>query len=203
MTRAAALNRVPLNVLYSVGLTETGRTGELSPYDMNIDGKAIHSASAAEAMTRFNQAKARGAKLIDVGCMQINHHWHSADFASLSEMFNPVRLDDPPLPAERPRVRGPAAKSGRDHVADDRADVSALHRRIVWPGVIARDRQGQGPLLAAKEASPASCSSPSRRTEGGSCCDPSRDSEPSPSHTSSSSSRSHARRRRECATPSC
>ena len=38
----------------------------------------------------------------------------------------------------------------------------------------------------------ASCSSPSRRTEGGSCCDPSRDSEPSPSHTSSSSSRSHA-----------
>ena len=151
MTRAAALNRVPLNVLYSVGLTETGRTGELSPYDMNIDGKAIHSASAAEAMTRFNQAKARGAKLIDVGCMQINHHWHSADFASLSEMFNPVRLDDPPLPAERPRVRGPAAKSGRDHVADDRADVSALHRRIVWPGVVARDRQGQGPLLAAKD----------------------------------------------------
>ena len=140
MTRAAALNRVPLNVLYSVGLTETGRTGELSPYDMNIDGKAIHSASAAEAMTRFNQAKARGAKLIDVGCMQINHHWHSADFASLSEMFNPVRLDDPPLPAERPRVRGPAAKSGRDHVADDRADVSALHRRIVWPGVVARDK---------------------------------------------------------------
>ena len=31
MTRAAALNGVPLNVLYSVGLTETGRRGELSP----------------------------------------------------------------------------------------------------------------------------------------------------------------------------
>jgi soluble lytic murein transglycosylase-like protein len=91
MTRAAALNGVPLNVLYSVGLTETGRTGELSPYDMNIDGKAIHSASAAEAMARFDQAKARGAKLIDIGCMQINYHWHSADFASLSEMFDPVR----------------------------------------------------------------------------------------------------------------
>jgi hypothetical protein len=30
MTRAAALHGVPLNVLYSVGLTETGR-GELSP----------------------------------------------------------------------------------------------------------------------------------------------------------------------------
>jgi soluble lytic murein transglycosylase-like protein len=91
MTRAAALNDVPLNVLYSVGLTETGRKGELSPFDMNIDGKDVHSTSAAEAMARFDQAKARGAKLIDIGCMQINHHWHAADFASLREMFDPVR----------------------------------------------------------------------------------------------------------------
>ena len=83
MTRAAALNGVPLNVLYSVGLTETGRKGELSPYDMNIDGKAVHSTSLAEAMARFAQAESAGAKLIDIGCMQINHRWHGADFASL------------------------------------------------------------------------------------------------------------------------
>ena len=31
MTRAAALNGVPLNVLYSVGLTETGRRGSSAP----------------------------------------------------------------------------------------------------------------------------------------------------------------------------
>ena len=61
MTRAAALHGVPLNVLYSVGLTETGRRGELSPYDMNVDGQAVHSASLAEAMARFAQAKGRGA----------------------------------------------------------------------------------------------------------------------------------------------
>jgi hypothetical protein len=64
MTRAAALNGVPLNVLYSVGLTETGRKGELSPYDMNIDGKDVHSATLAEAMASFAGAKAQGAKLI-------------------------------------------------------------------------------------------------------------------------------------------
>jgi soluble lytic murein transglycosylase-like protein len=91
MTRASALHGVPLNVLYSVGLTETGRRGELSPYDMNVDGQAVHSTSLAEAMTRFAQAKGRGAKFIDIGCMQINHHFHSADFRSLSEMFDPVR----------------------------------------------------------------------------------------------------------------
>jgi soluble lytic murein transglycosylase-like protein len=91
MTRAASLTGVPLNVLYSVGLTETGHKGELSPYDMNIDGKAIHSASLAEAMARFAEAKGRGAKLIDIGCMQINHHWHGSDFRSLADMFDPAR----------------------------------------------------------------------------------------------------------------
>jgi len=91
MTRAAALHGVPLNVLYSVGLTETGTRGELSPYDMNVDGQAVHSTSLAEAMARFEQAKGRGAKFIDIGCMQINHHFHSADFHSLSEMFDPAR----------------------------------------------------------------------------------------------------------------
>lgn len=91
MTRAAARTGVPLNVLYSVGLTETGSRGELSPYDMNVDGQAVHSAGLAEAMARFAQAKGRGAKLIDIGCMQINHYWHAADFSSLSDMFDPAR----------------------------------------------------------------------------------------------------------------
>ncbi len=91
MTRAATANGVPLNVLYSVGLTETGRKGELNPYDMNIDGKDVHSTTLAEAMARFAQAKARGAKFIDIGCMQINQRFHGADFRSLSEMFDPSR----------------------------------------------------------------------------------------------------------------
>ena len=91
MTRAATANGVPLNVLYSVGLTETGRKGELNPYDMNIDGKDVHSATLAEAMARFSQATMRGAKLIDIGCMQINVHWHGADFGSVGEMFDPAR----------------------------------------------------------------------------------------------------------------
>ena len=91
MTRAAARTGVPLNVLYSVGLTETGSRGELDPYDMNVDGQAVHSAGLAEAMARFAQAKGRGAKLIDIGCMQINHYWHAADFSSLGDMFDPAR----------------------------------------------------------------------------------------------------------------
>jgi soluble lytic murein transglycosylase-like protein len=91
MARAARLNGIPLNILYSVGLAETGRTGTLSPYDMNVDGRAVHSETLAEALARFAFERARGAKLIDVGCMQINHHWHAAHFDSLSAMFDPAR----------------------------------------------------------------------------------------------------------------
>jgi hypothetical protein len=91
MTRAARQNDIPLNVLYAVGLTETGHRGQLSPYDMNVDGRSVHSSSLAEAMAKFEAEKANGAKFIDIGCMQINHRWHSADFASLSDMFDPGR----------------------------------------------------------------------------------------------------------------
>jgi soluble lytic murein transglycosylase-like protein len=91
MTLASARSGVPLNVLYSVGLTETGFRGELQPYDMNVDGKAVHSANLVEAMARFGDARRRGAKLIDIGCMQINYRWHGADFGSPREMFDPAR----------------------------------------------------------------------------------------------------------------
>ena len=43
MTRAARDYGIPLNILYSVGLTETGHQGTLNPYDMNVDGRAVHS----------------------------------------------------------------------------------------------------------------------------------------------------------------
>ena len=90
MARAAAQSGVPLNVLYSVGLTETGHRGELGPYEMNVDGRAVHSDSLAEAMARFAKATAEGARLIDVGCMQINVHFHGDRFRSLRDMFDPA-----------------------------------------------------------------------------------------------------------------
>ena len=94
MTRASAQSGVPLNVLYSVGLTETGHRGELGPYDMNVDGRAVASRTLAEAMARFAAARAQGARFIDVGCMQINVHFHGARFGSVAEMFDPARNVD-------------------------------------------------------------------------------------------------------------
>ena len=89
MSRAAKSYDVPLGVLYAVGLTETGRKGSLQPYALNVEGKAEFGTSRDDAIRRFEKARFAGRKLIDLGCMQINHHYHSSHFASIEDMLDP------------------------------------------------------------------------------------------------------------------
>jgi len=94
MLRASHQRNIPVNVLYAVSLTETGRGGRLDPFAINVEGKAAFSRTRAEAMEKVQRARAQGAKLIDIGCMQINHYFHGSKFASLAEMFEPARNVD-------------------------------------------------------------------------------------------------------------
>lgn len=89
IVNAAAKYGIPAGILYSVGLTETGRKGSLQPYAMNIEGKAFFEESPEGVLQRFAAARAQGAKLIDLGCMQINYHFHGEHFASAAEMLDP------------------------------------------------------------------------------------------------------------------
>lgn len=89
MERASAKYGVPLGILYAVGLTETGRKGSLQPYAMNIEGASFFGASAADAKRKFAEARSQGKKLIDLGCMQINYHYHGEKFRSISHMLEP------------------------------------------------------------------------------------------------------------------
>lgn len=92
--RAADRYGVPVGILYAVGLTETGRKGSLQPNAMNIEGKAVFPKSRSDALLAFNAARRDGAKLIDLGCMQINHHYHGQHFRSVDEMLDPHRNVD-------------------------------------------------------------------------------------------------------------
>ncbi len=76
-------------ILYAVGLTETGKKGSLQPNALNIEGKALFPRSRAEALSAFADARRDGKTLIDLGCMQINHHYHAAHFRSVSDMLDP------------------------------------------------------------------------------------------------------------------
>jgi len=90
MKFASISEDVPLAILFAVGLTETGRRGTLQPYALNIEGEPIFTKSKAEALAAFTTAKREGKKLIDLGCMQINHHYHGSKFASVEAMFDPA-----------------------------------------------------------------------------------------------------------------
>nr|WP_245419687.1 transglycosylase SLT domain-containing protein [Phyllobacterium salinisoli] len=89
MHKASAKYGVPIGILYAVGLTETGRKNSLQPYAMNIEGRAEFFPTAAAALAGFDQARRQGAKLIDLGCMQINHYFHGKEFSSVAQMLLP------------------------------------------------------------------------------------------------------------------
>ncbi|WP_027233073.1 transglycosylase SLT domain-containing protein [Phyllobacterium sp. UNC302MFCol5.2] len=89
MHRASGKYGIPLGILYAVGLTETGHKESLQPYAMNIDGTPYFMPSAAAAAAKFAQAQMQGAKLIDLGCMQINQHYHADAFPSVAAMLDP------------------------------------------------------------------------------------------------------------------
>jgi hypothetical protein len=94
MARAARRHSIPLGVLYAVGLSETGHKGKLHPYALNIDGQAAIAADVRSAIARFWEAKSRGAKLIDIGCMQVNQRYHGDHFAGIEAMFDPAKNVD-------------------------------------------------------------------------------------------------------------
>jgi len=89
MALASKKYNVPLGILYAVGLTETGVKGSLQPHAMNIEGKPYFAKSAAEAVRKFQSEQRKGKRLIDLGCMQINHHYHRDKFPSLQAMLEP------------------------------------------------------------------------------------------------------------------
>lgn len=91
MVRVSREENVPLGVLYAVGLTETGRKGSLHPYALNIEGKTVFAKDKEDALRAFEKARKSGKKLIDLGCMQVNHHYHGSNFSSPAEMLVPEK----------------------------------------------------------------------------------------------------------------
>lgn len=91
VSRAARNYGIPIGVLYAVGMTESGKKGNLHPYAMNIGGEARFPDTVEKAMRELHDAQRRGVRLIDIGCMQINHYYHRENFSSDRAMFDPAR----------------------------------------------------------------------------------------------------------------
>lgn len=95
---AAERHDVPLDLLRAIALAETGlrRNGQVAPWPwaVHAEGRGYWPATRTEALERVRAAQARGIRNIDLGCFQINLHWHGAQFASPEDMIDPQRNAD-------------------------------------------------------------------------------------------------------------
>lgn len=92
--RAQDRYEIPDNILLGIGLQEAGvsRDGSLTvwPWAVNAAGEGRIFDNASKAMAWVRERQALGVRSIDVGCMQINLHWHPDAFTDLEQGFDPV-----------------------------------------------------------------------------------------------------------------
>lgn len=94
--REEARNAMPDNLLTAISLVESGRWDETRrarvawPWTVMAEGRGRYLPSKQAAIAEVRQLQARGVRNIDVGCMQVNLHWHGDAFGSLEEALDPV-----------------------------------------------------------------------------------------------------------------
>ncbi|MEM6972341.1 MAG: hypothetical protein AAF577_06005 [Pseudomonadota bacterium] len=86
---AAARHGVPLRLLWSIGLTESGHRGTAWPWTLNTEGRGRWFDTRAEAASALAEDLAAGRWNIDIGCFQISTRWHGMHFASPAAMLDP------------------------------------------------------------------------------------------------------------------
>ncbi len=90
---AAQRHGVPLDVLRAITLTETGRrrNGRMEPWPwaLNMGGPGFWPYSRTAALSLARAQIDQGRHNIDLGCFQVNYHWHGHNFATLDAMIDP------------------------------------------------------------------------------------------------------------------
>lgn len=87
---------IPANLLAAIALTESGRFDAESgenfawPWTVTSQGKGRYFATEAEARAEVEILLSQGVRNIDVGCMQINMHYHWNAFETLDHAFDPA-----------------------------------------------------------------------------------------------------------------
>ncbi|WP_249731762.1 lytic transglycosylase domain-containing protein [Roseococcus sp. SDR] len=96
IARAEQDAQIPAGLLQAIGRVESGRrnpeTGTSGPWPwtINAEGRGHFFPDKAAAIAAVRELQARGVRVIDVGCMQVNLHHHPRAFASLDEAFDPI-----------------------------------------------------------------------------------------------------------------
>lgn len=122
--QAATAEGVPLDILVTLSLVESGRdTGAgLAPWPWAIhaQGRGHWPTQRADALAIAQAARDAGATNIDLGCFQINFRWHGAEFPTLDAMLDPVT---------NARYAARLLRAHRDRLGSWDAAVGAYHSR--------------------------------------------------------------------------
>jgi hypothetical protein len=87
---------VPRQLLRAISKVESGRLHQKKrivmawPWTVMAEGRGRYLPTKAAAIAEVEGLKARGIRNIDVGCMQVNLHYHPHAFANLDQAFDPV-----------------------------------------------------------------------------------------------------------------
>ncbi len=87
--------RIPPGLVHAVALAESGRwlEGDNStkpwPWTVTSGKDSFYLSSKEEAIAKVEELQANGRTNIDVGCMQINLHYHPDAFSTLEDAFDP------------------------------------------------------------------------------------------------------------------
>lgn len=91
---AASEAGLPEDLLRAIALAESGRSidGVLRPWPWtaNIAGQGHWMASEAALLALVEGALAAGQRNIDIGCFQVNWHWHGHAFARPRDLIDPL-----------------------------------------------------------------------------------------------------------------
>ncbi len=86
---------VPDRLMQAMAIMESGRRDDAGtvaawPWTINVEGVGEWFDTKQQAIAAVTAHRARGARSIDVGCMQVNLMHHPDAFASLEEAFDPT-----------------------------------------------------------------------------------------------------------------
>jgi hypothetical protein len=88
--------QLPTGLLLAIGQVESGRADPLTgridpwPWTTNLAGEGHFFGSAQEAVAWTAAQQAAGSQSIDVGCFQVNLHYHPTAFGNVAEAFDPT-----------------------------------------------------------------------------------------------------------------
>lgn len=87
--KVAHTEQVPPNLLRTIALVESGVEGLIWPWTVNVRGKAHYFKTRRETELFLDKCLKLGITNMDVGCMQINWHWHQDNFNHPKELLSP------------------------------------------------------------------------------------------------------------------